>query len=125
MDQRIIDFLTKERVCVLATPHASAMHFTFDKSSNEIYLMTSKGSRKLERLELASLVVGFSEKDWITVQFDGKLEIISGTDEIKNQILTKYPEDAKHMHEDTVFLKFTPTWWRYSDFNNKIFLENK
>jgi uncharacterized protein YhbP (UPF0306 family) len=125
MDQIIHDFLAKERVCVLATPHASAMHFTFDESSNVIYLMTRKGSRKLERLELASLVVGFSEQEWITVQLDGKIETILGTESIKNLILKKYPEEFKHMNEETVFLAFSPTWWRYSDLKNNLLLENK
>ncbi|MBI5358257.1 pyridoxamine 5'-phosphate oxidase family protein [Candidatus Amesbacteria bacterium] len=122
MDQRIIDFLTKERVCVLATPYASATHFTFDQGSTLIYFVTHRGSKKLENLGSASVVIGFSEQDWITVQFDGKIEIIVGTDEIKNKILAKYPEDVKHMDEESVFLRFTPTWWRYSDYKNNIFL---
>lgn len=125
MEQKIVDFLKTNRIAVLATPHASAMHFTFDEKNFVIYFITAKGSRKLKNLGEASVVVGFSEQEWISVQLDGRIEIVTETKLAKELILSKYPEDAKHMHDDTVFLKFTPTWWRYSDFNNKIFLENK
>lgn len=125
MDQRIIDFLKTNRIAILATPHASAMHFTFDEKAFVFYFITAKDSRKLKNLGEASVVIGFSEQEWITVQLDGTLEAVEGIQTLKDLILAKYPEDVKHMNRETVFLKFTPTWWRYSDFKNEVFLENK
>lgn len=125
MDQRIVEFLKSNRVAVLATPHASAMHFTYDENNSVIHFITTKGSRKLMNLDEASVVVGFSEQEWVTVQMDGKIEMVESTQSIRDLILLKYPEDAKYMDTDAVFLKFTPTWWRYSDYKNNLFLENK
>lgn len=130
MDQKVIDFLTSERVGSLAivmpdgTSNAAAMHFVY--SDGVIYFSTHVNSKKVEGLTTAkaSVTFGFSEKDWITLQMNGILE---KTTSAKDLILAKYPENAKHMDETVVFLKFTPTWWRYTDFktNPPTFIENK
>ncbi len=120
MDQKVIDFLNNERVAVLATmladgtPHTSAMHFIYNEGS--LYFSTQPNSRKAENLNgitKASVTVGFSEKDWVTVQLDGTLEKSDLAVELH---LEKYPEDAKHIGGEAVVFKFTPNWWRYSDF---------
>lgn len=130
MDQRIPNFLEYQKMSVLAivlengTPHTAAMHFVYHEGF--IYFSTHKGSRKLQKVETertkASLTVGFSEQEWITAQFEGEIE---KTDiRAKEIMLSKYPDDIKHFDQDTVFLKFTPTWWRYSDFKNNVYLES-
>ena len=74
-------FLNNERVAVLATmladgtPHTSAMHFIYHDGA--LYFSTQPTSRKakdLSGITKASVTVGFSEKDWITIQLDGTLE---------------------------------------------------
>lgn len=120
MDQKVVDFLNSERVAVLATmladgtPHTSAMHFIYHDSA--LYFSTQPASRKakdLSGITKASVTVGFSEKDWITIQLDGTLEKSEFSEELH---VAKYPEDAKHIGGDAIFLKFTPIWWRYTDF---------
>jgi general stress protein 26 len=125
MNPKIINLLQTERVCVLSTllsdgsPHNAAMHFAFQENPLALYFSTHFGNRKLEGLNAgrfqASVCVGFSETDWTTLQMDGQIE---KADPIfaKNLILSKYPESEKHMDDQTVFLKFTPAWWRYTDF---------
>lgn len=121
MDQKIIDFLSKERMAALSiclpdgTPHASAMHFVYKEGV--IYFSTHNNSKKVTGLtsSKASVTVGFSEQDWVTVQIDGNIEI---TPDGKDLILEKYPESVKFMDANTIFLKFTPTWWRYSDYKS-------
>jgi len=119
MDQKIVDFLNKERMSVLAialadnTPHTAAMHFVY--KDGVIYFSTHASSKKVQGLtsSKASVTVGFNEQDWITLQMDGQLE---KTESGKDLILAKYPENAKYMDESAVFLKFTPTWHRYTNF---------
>ena len=131
MDQKIVDFLNSERVAVLATmladgtPYTSAMHFIYHDGA--LYFSTQPTSRKVKDLNgitKASVTAGFSEKDWVTVQLDGTLEKSELATELH---LAKYPEDAKHIGGEAVVFKFTPTWWRYSDFKTKpaTFIENK
>lgn len=127
MDRKVVDFLTSERMSVMAVdlpsgaPHASAMHFVFQ--DGVLYFCTHSGSRKLAGLAPGqtpgSVVVGFSEADWVTVQLDGqiqKIELPTEREAVKRLIVIKYPESSKYMDETAVFLKFTSTWWRYTDF---------
>jgi len=110
-------------MCVLATtladgsPHASAMHFVYD--TDVLIFSTHFGNRKLSGLDIGhtavSVAVGFSEQDWITLQLDGHIEKMEASF-AKKLILSKYPESEKHMDDKTIFLKFTPAWWRYTDF---------
>lgn len=137
MDQRVADFLVKERMSVMAVdlpsgaPHASAMHFVFQDGI--LYFCTHSNSRKLAGLASGStsgsVVVGFSEQDWVTVQLDGqiqKIELPTEKEAIKRLIVVKYPESSKYMDETAVFLKFTPTWWRFTDFKSQppVIIEN-
>ena len=130
MNPAALDFLRRERMSLLCllledgSPHAAAMHFDLQDDPLILYFSTHFGNRKLAGLQAgrtqASVVVGFSETDWITLQMDGHCEIITpaGSAPAKNLLLAKYPEAAKHISESTVFLKFTPAWYRYTEFKS-------
>lgn len=133
-----MEFLAKERMSVMAVdlpsgaPHASAMHFVYH--DEVLHFCTHSRGRKLTGLmsgaSPGSVVVGFSEADWVTVQLDGQIQKIDSPaekEEVKRLILAKYPESTKYMDESAVFLKFTPTWWRYTDFKTAppTIMENK
>ena len=69
----------------------------------------------------ASVVVGFSEEEMITLQMDGNCEMVTDKKELiifKNNHYQKIP-DAKEYESDpeTVFIKFIPHRWQYSDYN--------
>jgi hypothetical protein len=70
-----------------------------------------------------AVVIGFSEEEWITLQLDGDVEMIEDPGDLKNAQdihYVKHPSSEKWKdYPTTVFLKFTPTWWRYTDFNTK------
>jgi len=134
MDKIILDFLTKERVCSLTTllkdgsPHGAALHFSHKNNPVELYFSTEKTSIKCEALleentVKGSVVVGFSEDEWITLQMDGEVSVISDKDELnaaQKIHYPKHPESEKYKdYPNTIFLKFTPKWWRYTDYNIK------
>lgn len=127
MDQRAVDFLTKETMAVLAivlpngSVHTAAMHFVYRDGA--VYFSTHDTSKKAQGLTTASasITVGFDEQTWITLQMDGKIE---KTGDEKDLILGKYPDMANRLTEHSVYLKFTPTWHRYSDFKNNIITES-
>ncbi|MEK7526669.1 MAG: pyridoxamine 5'-phosphate oxidase family protein [Patescibacteria group bacterium] len=131
MEQKILDFLNKERVCSLTTllldgsPHAAAMHFSHLGQPLEIYFSTENTSRKCQGLlsgqeVKASVVLGFTEEEFKTMQLEGVIKIVSDKadlEKIKPDYYLKNPHSKKYENEpETVFLKFTPTWWRYSDY---------
>jgi general stress protein 26 len=133
-DQKVLDYLNKNRVGVLVTllkdgtPHGAALHYSQKDNPLEIYFSTESTSRKCQALNngkpgKASLVVGFSEEEWITLQMDGEIQAILDKNELKKvqEIhYTKHPNSEKFKNDPTtIFLKFTPGWFRYTDYNTK------
>lgn len=131
-NQTILDFLSKQRVCSLSTllkdgsPHASALHYSHRDEPLTLYFSIENTSKKCENLldgkiSRASAVVGFSEEEWITLQMDGEVKAILSEEELKRAKSThypKHPDSQQYEHDlETLFLAFTPSWWRYTDYN--------
>ena len=133
MDQRALDLLARERVCALSVClpdggcHGAAMHFSHQVEPLTIYIQTTSTSIKCRKLPtIASVVVGFSEETMQTLQMDGDIRQITDLDEVYKIHYAKHPGAEKYKSDPTtVFLAFTPIWWRYSDYKKEIFLENK
>lgn len=132
MDNRITEFLSKNHICSFSTVlpdssiHAAALHYSHSDNPLELYLSTDNTSRKCQGLlngetQKAAVVIGLSEEEWITLQLDGEVQIVSDKGEveaIQKIHYTKNPGSEKFKDDPaTVFLKFTPKWWRYTDFN--------
>ncbi|MEK7503997.1 MAG: hypothetical protein AAB550_00640 [Patescibacteria group bacterium] len=133
MDQKAINLLKSERVCALSVClpdggcHNAAMHFSLNENPLTIYIQTENTSIKCQKLPTrASIVIGFSEETMQTLQLDGEIKKIEGDlTEIHKIHYVKNPTAEQYKNDPgTVFLTFTPTWWRYSDYKNEIFLEN-
>ncbi len=129
MDKIVLDFLAKNRVSCLTTllkdgsPHASVLHYSHQENPLEIFFSCDNTSLKCEALlegrsTKASVVIGFSEEEWITLQMDGKVVVISNIEELKkvqDRHYAKHPSSLEFKNvPTTVFLKFTPKWWRYT-----------
>ena len=133
MDERALDLLSSEKVSVLSVCkadggcHGAAVHFSHQVDPLVIYIQTESTSIKCKKLPTkASVVVGFSEETMQTLQMDGDICQITDLEEVYKIHYTKHPEAEKYKNDPTtVFLAFTPTWWRYSDYKNNLFLENK
>lgn len=128
----IQEFLTSHRVCSLATllkdgsPHAAALHYSHHPDLLELYFSTEKTSRKCQALLdghsiRGSVVIGFSEDEWITLQMDGDVQAIVDLNELHAVHVVHYAKhpDAEQYKNDpaTIFLKFNPSWWRYTNYN--------
>lgn len=133
MDQKALDLLKNNRTCVLSVClsdggcHGATMHFSVQENPLVVYIQTENTSIKSKKLPTkASVVVGFSEETMRTLQMDGKIEKISGDlTEVYKVHYAKNPTAEQYKNDPgTLFLKFTPTWWRYSDYLNKIFLSS-
>lgn len=134
MDTRLLDFLNSHRVCVITTlledgsPHSAAMHYSHSIDPLVIYISTDQGSRKMQALDAqtkgsSSMVIGISEDEWISLQMSGTVHVVVDEEELakaKEAHYPKHPNSQKYEDDPgTVFLAFTPTWWRYTDFNVK------
>lgn len=132
MNPTILNFVTKERVCVLSvllpggTPHSAALHYSHQDDPLKIFVQTTKNSEKVKgiingEITKASLVIGFSEQNWLTLQMRGDLRVISDKNRLEEiyKIHYKKNPDAEQYKSSpqTIFLEFTPLWWRYTDFN--------
>jgi general stress protein 26 len=130
--KEILQQLNKDRVCVVAiklpneTVHAATLHFSHNDDPLELYFATEKSSRKCQGLlegksALAAVVVGFSEEEWKTLQMDGSIQAVLDNfelEKIKKVHYAKHPESKQYENEpETLFLKFTPTWWRFTDYS--------
>lgn len=132
MDKTVLDFLAAHRVCSLTTilsdgsPHAAALHYSHQNDPLTLYFSTEKTGRKMEALldgrpGKASVVVGFSEEEWKTLQMDGEVRAILDQKELATAHSIHYKKipDSEQYKDDpaTIFLAFTPTWWRFTDYN--------
>ena len=141
MDSNIIKFLTRERVCVLSitlpdgTPHSATMHYSEEFNPLKLFIQTSNTTTKVQafldgEIKRAAVVIGFSEKDWLTLQMRGTIRIVSNPKELETIYkihYKKHPDAEQYKGPKTVFLEFTPTWCRYTDFNTnpeRIFESN-
>ena len=132
MNKRVLDFLAKHRVCSLTTllkdgsPHAAALHYSHKDEPLELYFSTENTSLKTQSLlagksTKASVVIGFSEEEWRTLQMDGAVKAIFDSEELKKAHSIHYVKipDAEQYKDApaTIFLKFIPKWWRWTDYN--------
>lgn len=133
MDSKITEFLKNHNVCSLTTllpdgsPHAAAIHYSHSENPFVFYFSTENTSRKCEGLlkgevVKGAVVVGLSEEEWITLQMNGVVQGVFDKKELENVHRVhygKHPNSEKYKDEPaTIFLKFTPTWWRYTDYNS-------
>ncbi len=132
MDQAVSNFLSKEQVGVLSvtledgTIHGATVHYSHTSDPFKIYIQTSKASLKASpflngEVGKGAMVIGVSEKDWLTLQVHGSVRAVVD-EELENVykiVYQKHPEAEEHKGPKTIFLEFTPTWWKYTDFNTE------
>lgn len=129
MRQEILDYLKTQRVGVLAlemmdgSPHGATVHFAHNENPLIFYFETNREYRKSEALfgrekTRATFVVGVDEKIPKTMQLDGVVELLKPEEmaTFTAVYLSKFPEKNKKVEDPKkVLFKFTPTWWRFSD----------
>lgn len=129
MRQEVLDYVKTQRVGVLAvemldgSPHAATVHFAHTEDPFVFYFETYRNSRKAEVLlerdvTRASFVVGSDESNMKTFQLDGIVQLLvpEGEEAFVSIYLEKFPEKKeKSKDSKLVFFKFTPTWWRFTD----------
>ena len=129
MQQEILNYINTQRVGVLAvemldgSPHGATIHFAHTENPLIFYLETYRDYRKADPLfarekTRASFVIGSSEADMKTLQLDGVAELIKpGEKELYDSVyFEKFPKKKeKSADPKFVFFKFTPTWWRFTD----------
>jgi general stress protein 26 len=131
MNSNIIEFIKKERVGVLSvvladgTPHSATVHFSESIEPLKFFIQTTNSTTKVKPFlsgepGKAAFVIGFSEKDWLTLQMRGSVRIVSDKNELEEVCRIHYkkqPAAEEYKGPQTVFLEFTPTWYRFTDFN--------
>ncbi len=129
MKQEILDYIKGERIGVLAvemldgSPHGATVHFAHTDSPLTFYFETYRDYRKAEPLfgketTRASFVIGCDEKTMKTLQLDGVAELIKPEEKETYDAVYfgKFPEKKEKSKDPKfVFFKFTPTWWRFTD----------
>jgi general stress protein 26 len=130
MDPQILNYIKSQRVGVFAiemldgSPHAATVHFAHQENPLIFYFETHREYRKAEALfgrekSRASFVIGSNEAEPKTFQMDGIAELVPA-DEVENYntvYFGKFPEKKKKSDDPKfVYFKFTPNWWRYTDF---------
>ena len=130
MEPIVLKLVGKERVCVISvaledgSPHSAVVHYSHQAEPLKIFIQTyptikvqavsaKGGSAK------ASVVIGFSEEEFVTLQMRGGVRIVSDQDYLERIYrihYAKHPDAEKYKGPETVFFEFTPTWYKYSDF---------
>lgn len=132
MDDRILEFLSSQRVGVLAlvlpdgTVHGATLHYAHTDEPLACYFLTEAATRKAQAFESnlsvkASFVIGTDETTMKTLQMDGVVEKLSTSEyELFDAVyLGKFASKSEKAKSPTgLRLKFTPLWWRYTDFKS-------
>lgn len=133
MPPEILNYLKTQKIGVLAvelldgSPHGATVHFANNESPFVFYFETNREYRKNEAIlkngsTRASFVVGTTEDIMITFQLDGAIELVSDAEKelFLSIYLKKFPEKTEKITDPKfIFLKFTPTWWKFTDWTNK------
>lgn len=131
MNPKVKKFLHENRIAVLSIvdlegfPHSATLHYAINNDLLELYFMTSKESHKVQTLlngEIvhASVVIGFSEKEWITVQMEGDVHLaLLPVEKTRSEIAfyMKFPKAERGKH--IVSLIFKPLFWKYTNYSQK------
>ncbi|HRH24083.1 MAG TPA: pyridoxamine 5'-phosphate oxidase family protein [Candidatus Paceibacterota bacterium] len=122
MPEEALQFIATQRVGVLAvrmpdgSPHAATIHFAYVPTLGKYIFRTSPESRKVESVKqgetTGSFVIGSSEAEMKTLQMDGVVKL-EDSEEIQEAYLGGLTDKSKESPD--VYLTFTPTWWRYTD----------
>jgi general stress protein 26 len=129
MQKEILEYLKTQRIGVLAiemldgSPHGSTVHFAHIEDPLVFYFETYREYRKAETLygrekSRASFVIGCDEKNMKTFQLDGVVELLKPEEKtiIDSVYLEKFPvKKEKSKDPKFIFFKFTPKWWRFTD----------
>ncbi|MDQ3076051.1 MAG: pyridoxamine 5'-phosphate oxidase family protein [bacterium] len=129
MQPQILDYVKTQRIGVLAvemldgSPHAATVHFAHAENPLVFYFETYKEYRKAEALfgrdsSRASFVIGSDENNMKTLQIDGTVALIKPEEKLAydSVYFGKFPNKfEKSKDPKFVFFKFTPTWWRFTD----------
>lgn len=131
---KLLEFLKSEKVCSLSVMlsdgnvHGAAMHFSHKDDPLELIFSTDRNSIKAKDVlnrdaVAASVVVGFDDWTMQTVQMDGIIRAVTDPDRVKKLRTVHYAkitEAAAYKDDpDTLFLLFTPRWWRFSDYTKE------
>lgn len=134
MSNKLLDFLESHRIAVLGvlqkdnTVHSASLHYALVEKPLSFVFRTEKASLKCKDLlngeeTSASLVIGFSEEEFVTFQAKGTVQIVSDQstlDQVQTAYYQKYPQREKNKENPKIAtLVFTPTWWRLRDYKTE------
>lgn len=122
-------FLQKHKISVLTVltdqnePHGAVLHYAWDKNTGNFIFFTRSSTVKYKALtsgeKKASLVIGFSDEEFCTLQMRGVARICEN-DSLKQAYCEKYRHIIDFLRDgDAAFIAFTPNWYRYSDMRTK------
>jgi general stress protein 26 len=126
--ERLFRFLREGRVSVLSTstlsgePHSSVMHYSCAAEPPGLFFSTTDQSAKAIDCRdnpRASVALGWSETEWVTVQMRGGLRALTSPEELEAAKAAHYAvhPNSRQFDSDphTTFLAFEPDWVRFSD----------
>jgi len=124
------NFITNHRISVLSivtdegVPHASTLHYAWDENTDSFIFFTRTDTIKYKtlgkRASPASLVIGFSEEEFVTLQCHGEAKLIEDESSLEKVYFAIHPNMREYEKDDaSVFLKFSPDWYRYTDYKTE------
>lgn len=131
--RKILEFLGTQKLAVIATvdpvrptPESALIAFTEDENLC-LYFQTGRHTRKAVNLTVnpyVSLVIGLSQIDLITVQYEGRAEQLTSQEDLeycKQRFVAKDSPTTEYYfnHPTAIFFKVSPTWIGCSDYTGE------
>ncbi|HSD98703.1 MAG TPA: pyridoxamine 5'-phosphate oxidase family protein [Patescibacteria group bacterium] len=131
MEQKVHDFLVKNRLCVISiidkagNPYSATVFYAYQDDPFLFYFLSDIRTKKVEELvqnktQRASLVIGFTEGEWKTFQAFGVTSMVEpgSFTEAEGTYYLKYPHAQSIAKDKNLALfAFTPLHWKYTDLN--------
>jgi general stress protein 26 len=127
--KKVLKYISANRIGVLSlmmpdgSIDSAALHYAHTENPLHFLCMTSKETRKYKAFESpavpATLVIGFDEKEMKTFQAEGTAIVVTdeaNLAEVKDTYFKKFPNSGKYVDEQTIFIAFTPTTQKLSNF---------
>ncbi len=138
IDPRISDYLFSNRVSSFSilqsdgSIHSAVCLYANTDNPLEFFILTKNTTQKVQSIlggttVPASLTIGFSETEWKSFQATGNARVALKTEiELKDIYEKKYNKTVD-LDTDSVFIVFTPTWYRYTEFHSdpKVTIESE
>ena len=130
MQSEVLYFISRQHCAALTVKlsdsalYPAVLHVAHKDDPFRLFFLTDRKSTKVnclpkEKSVCAAVVLGFSEKEFTTLQMTGCIKEVAKDEleEARMLYLLKFPQKKPFIKKKSkVLIEFIPSWWKYTDY---------